>query len=101
MRIPALLKPATRHLPDCSHLLAVRSHEVEAAGGDGQGDGHAGELQVALAQDGVQRAAAGLGANGSVGKGLPGPGRARLGGTGHVLPLSMAETGTSSSPPLL
>lgn len=72
---PARLKPAARPLaPSCSHLLAVGGHEVEAAGGDGQGDGHAGELQVALPQDGVQGAAAGLGAGGSVRNGAPGPG---------------------------
>lgn len=65
---------ASRPAPSCSHLLAVGGHEVEAAGGDGQGDGHAGELQVAFPQDGVQGAAAGLGAEGSIGKGAPGPG---------------------------
>lgn len=64
---------ASRPAP-ASHLLAVGGHEVEAAGGDGQGDGHAGELQVAFPQDGVQGAAAGLGAGGSVGKGAPEPG---------------------------
>lgn len=67
--IPARLKSAMQPpAAPRSHLLAVRGHEVEAAGGDGQGDGHAGKLQVALAQDGVQRAAAGLGENGSVGQ---------------------------------
>lgn len=43
-----------------SHLLTVGRHEVEAAGRDGERDGHAGKLQVALAEDGVERAAAGL-----------------------------------------
>lgn len=62
------------HPAPASHLLAVGGHEVEAAGGDGQGDGHAGELQVAFPQDGVQGAATGLGADGSAGKGAPGPG---------------------------
>lgn len=57
-----------------AHLLAVGGHEVEAAGGDGQGDGHAGELEVALAQDGVEGAAAGL------------AGGAQMVGMGHVLP---------------
>lgn len=66
-QIPARFKSAMQPpAAPRSHLLAVRGHEVEAAGGDGQGDGHAGELQVAFAQDGVQRAAAGLGENGSV-----------------------------------
>lgn len=95
------LPKASCPAPPRSHLLAVRGHEVEAAGGDGQGDGHAGKLQVALAQDGVQGAAAGLGADGSMGKGLPGPDTAWLGGTGQVLPPSTVQTGTSSPSPLL
>lgn len=47
-------------LPSPTNLLAVRRHEVEAAGGDGESDWHSSKFQVAPPQDGTERAATGL-----------------------------------------
>lgn len=47
-------------LPSPSNLFAVCGHEVEAAGGNGESDGHSGELQVTPPQNGAERAATGL-----------------------------------------
>lgn len=88
--------PTSAHLFP-THLFAVRRHEVEAAGGNGERDWHSSKLQVTPPQNGAERAAAGL---------RKGPGVSGAGGSRHpeaptLLPFGILLPGPThaSAPP--